>query len=539
MNFREILNVQFLKKRFMLGDMTKISVLPDFVIDQIAAGEVLENPSSAVKEMVENAIDAQASEITISIEGGGLQRIVIEDNGCGMKKEDALLCLKRHATSKIRSVDDLMTLKTMGFRGEALAALASVSRLELITKAEEMGTKVVVSGGDVLSVEPFARNQGTRIMASSLFFNAPARLKFQKSSASCSAACLKVVQSIALAHPEIAFKLFSNQKLVLDLKATEWKKRSEEIWGPFFKEIQRSGENLSLKGLLGHPQETKINRSGQWIFVNRRPIFSPLLSKAVKEGYGTRILDSSHPQFLIFLDLPADLVDVNVHPQKKEVRFSDESKVFSFVRNAVDGAFGNKLQDAPILPWDLSPPQILENGTFHFSTPTPFHLSLPFELKGRAVALLDPFLIIEEEKWKLIDLKGALARIFYEKMEKKERDIEPLLFPYEMEMENAEEMAEQLKEFGIDVRALGKKMVLIDALPKKMEIEQAIDFIQNFKVERKFAASLTKSYRISKKSYSFEEAKWIWQELKNCKESEIDPLGKKIVVPMDLKEFFS
>lgn len=522
-----------------MGAMAKISVLPDFVIDQIAAGEVLENPSSAIKEMVENSIDAGATEIIVSLEGGGLQRIEIVDNGCGMTVEDALLCLKRHATSKIRAVDDLMTLKTMGFRGEALAAIASVSRLELMTATEEGGTKIVASGSEIFSCEPFARNRGTKIVVSSLFFNAPARLKFQKSAASCSAASLKVLQALALAHPEISFRSFSNQKLTLDVQSSDWKKRAETIWGPYFKEVSRNANGISLKALLGHPQETKVNRSGQWIFVNRRPIFSPLLSKAVKEGYGTRILDSSHPQFLLFLDLPADLVDVNVHPQKKEVRFADESMIFSFVRGAVDSAFGKEIQEMPILPWDLTPPMPAENRSFDFPIPEKVvDLSLGLELKGRAVALLDQFLIIEEEKWKLVDLKGALARIFYEKMEKKETLLEPLLFPYEMEVENPEEMAEQLKGLGIDARALGKKAILIDALPQKMEIEVAKDFIHRFKEERKMAASITRSYRSLKKNYSFEEARLIWHELKNCNESEIDPLGKKIVVPMDLKEFF-
>ncbi|HEY4255313.1 MAG TPA: DNA mismatch repair endonuclease MutL, partial [Chlamydiales bacterium] len=396
--------------------MPLISVLPEIVIDQIAAGEVLENPASAIKELLENALDAQAREIRVEIDGGGLQRLFVEDDGCGMDPADAALSIKRHATSKIRAAHDLQKLETMGFRGEALAAIASVSRLEIKTSNGDQATRVIVQGGEVAQIEVCARNKGTTIEAKNLFFNTPARLKFQKSTAACAAAVLKCVETVALAHPKVRFALYSNGKQTFHSHPTDWKKRAEEILGSFAHEVHAAG----LRGLLGRPEEGKINRSGQFLFVNKRPIFSPLVSRAVKQGFGTRMEERLLPSFLLFLELPSDAVDVNVHPQKREVRFRDESKVFSWVQHAVEKALEIKSTPLPPLPWEFTPSSQAEPFSFIANdAPVSMHApSFSFSKRAKPLALLGQFLLLEEsEGWILLDLRGAEARLLFEAMQ--------------------------------------------------------------------------------------------------------------------------
>ena len=506
--------------------MGKIAVLPDFVIDQIAAGEVLENPASAVKELLENSIDAESSEILIEIEGGGLQKILIEDDGSGMGREDGSLCLKRHATSKIRAVEDLDRLSTMGFRGEALAALASVSQLEIRTSNGNEAIRIAGS-----AIEPIARNRGTTIEARNLFYNAPARLKFQKSQSACAAAVLKTVQSVALSHPQVRFRLFSNGKLTFDVAASDWKTRAREVLGAFPHELQ----GTSVRGLIGHPEEGKLNRSGQMIYVNRRPIQSPLISRAVKEGVGTRMQESLFPVFILFLEIASDLVDVNVHPQKREVRFREEGKVFSIVRNAVASAFQSiPISEPTPLPWEFT-------HVPHTPQPLPFMvhdapLHLPLETEMRPKFLLGEFLLVEKISWSLIDLKGAEARILFEEMESPKPSIQPLMWPIEIQAKNPEELVELVKPLYIEARPLGKNRILIDALPASMEVSQVDEFLRLFGQERKLAAAITRTCRASAKRYTFDNASAIWRKLQGCKDKNYDPLGKKIVAEITEKE---
>ncbi len=544
--------------------MKKIAVLPDHVINQIAAGEVLENPASAVKELMENSIDAGAKEIRIEIEGGGLQRITIEDDGCGMNREDAILCLKRHATSKIRAAQDLDLLVTMGFRGEALAALASVSQLELRTFDGTTSTRITAEG----QVEPVARNRGTTIDARNLFYNAPARLKFQKSAGACAASVLKTVQAVSLSNPEVSFSLFSNGKPTFSAVAKEWKKRVEEVLGIFAHELKPVESKISIKGLLGRPEESKMNRSGQMIFVNRRPIQSPLISKAVKEGFGTRMQESLFPVFCLFLEIPSDMVDVNVHPQKREVRFREEGLIYSLVRSAVLGSFEVDLAPLPLLPWDFTsiprshlalkqefvPKQEftpaesfrplkqeldLSTGALEFcvqETAVP----LPMTIENRPKALLGNYLLTEKEEWMLVDLKGAEARILFEGMTHEKPAIQTLMWPLEIQIkDSAEELAEVVKQLYIEARPIGKHQIAVDAVPAGIEMSQVETLIRTFneeKSDRRLASALTKTCRLTKKKYSYEEACLIWRKLQSCKDSDYDPLGRKIKVELKEKQ---
>ena len=524
--------------------MGQIEILPDVVIDQIAAGEVLENPASAVKELIENALDAGAEAIQVSIEAGGLQRICIEDDGKGMDAEDAALCLKRHATSKIRKAEDLNRLKTLGFRGEALAAIGSVSSLELITSNGQIGTKVAIEGGEQLRVSVWPRNRGTTIEIKNLFFNVPARLKFQKSPSASAAAVLKIVQSQALAHPQVAFSLLSHGKSVFSCRSAEWKARIEEVAGKFVHEVDFSQGGIRVKGLVGSPEEAKGNRSGQMLFVNERPIQSLLISRAIKDGFGTRVKETAHPVFVLFFDISPDAVDVNVHPQKKEVRFSDEGKVYSISRQAIQTLFCDEEKSIAPMPWDFAPappvpwvPSDIPDGLMQQS-------SLPMTCPAKPLALLGDFLLLEDAQWKLVDLRGAEARILFEQLQKCKAALQPLMWPYEIDVGSgleAEEAERLLLQVGIEARALGRRKIAIDALPAGMELADAESFVSLYlsdRTEARLATSVTRTCRASLRSISFDQACLIWAQLQRSSDRNYDPLGKRIVAAIE-KQFLS
>lgn len=329
---------------------SKIQLLDDQTINQIAAGEVIENPASVVKELVENAIDAGSKKIFVEIIAGGQEYICVQDNGFGMTQEDALLSLCRHATSKIRTADDLFSLVTMGFRGEALASIAAISEFSLSTackgeSAVQEGTHLVVKGGAVSSCSTTSCLPGTRIEVRSLFYNVPARKKFQKSPARDTVEVVKLLTHIALAHPEVEFELIANHKKEFHLKPATFENLKERIqfllsheYAAEMKLIECEVEGIKIQGFVGSPSACRPNRTGQYLFINRRPITSLSLSYAVKDGYGTSLESPRHPTFVLHLFLPPDSVDVNVHPQKKEVRFRQEDLIKKAVSEAVERA---------------------------------------------------------------------------------------------------------------------------------------------------------------------------------------------------------
>lgn len=331
---------------------SKIRVLNDHTINKIAAGEVVENPASVVKELVENSLDANSTDIVIEIQGGGRQMIRISDNGHGMGADDALLCLERHATSKLREVEDIHTLSTMGFRGEAIPSIASISKFNLLTSpasetvVESTGTMVIVDGGKIVSCHPAARSQGTTIEVKSLFFNVPVRKKFLKSPTIDANEILKIVSLIALGHPIIKFQLISDGKHLLTAPpskdpafAKQLSVRIEDVLGRDFSQnttfIEEQSEGISIRGFLSQPGYTRHNRSAQYLFINKRAIVSSFIAYAVKEGLGTSIPTGRFPVYVLHLDMAGDLVDVNVHPQKREVRLRQEQLIKELVIKAV------------------------------------------------------------------------------------------------------------------------------------------------------------------------------------------------------------
>ncbi|MBS0624585.1 MAG: DNA mismatch repair endonuclease MutL [Verrucomicrobia bacterium] len=517
----------------------KIALLTPEVINQIAAGEVLENPGSAVKELMENSLDAGSRWISVEIKGGGHQWIRVEDDGCGMGRDDAVDCLQKHATSKIKETDDLFKLATMGFRGEALAAIASVSQLEIQTYDGQESTCLKAEGGKVVSIEPCARNPGTTIDIRSLFYNVPARLKFQKSASSSATQILKIVQTVALAHPHIAFTLRSQEKIVFQTESTpDWRRRAKEILGPLAQEISYKLDGYEIHGLIGTPDEAKGNRSGQYLFLNQRPIFSPLVARAVKDGYSTRLKETQYPIFLLFVTLPPEEFDINVHPQKRDVRFRDDAKVYRLVERAIAQSFQSeslpqfsapihfeapKEEDPPPLPW-----------TFRETAPAyvPEPLALP-PLKRRALAIVGSFALFEGEECSWLDLKGAEARILFENTKKSTQSAQTLLWPVEIKLSaeealQGEEWVQELKNLGIESRFLGGRMLAIDALPVGLETNDVQNFFDRYKTDRKAASAICRFCRSRKKFYSLEEASLIERRLAECDDREYDPLGRKI-----------
>jgi DNA mismatch repair protein MutL len=346
--------------------MGRIRILSDQVANQIAAGEVVDRPASVVKELLENSLDAGASRIRVEVESGGRRLIRIADDGCGMSRDDALLAFERHATSKLRSAGDLLAISTLGFRGEALPSIASVARVELVTSDGEdhAGTRIEIAGGKMLHVEDAALPRGTTIAVADLFFNTPARRKFLRAESTELAHVTALVTHYALVHPDKHFELLSATHTIVSAPpVTRTAERIYQIFGretlaqllpvaaetrleraglpeppPWKKdpeEPQRDPGSLRLTGFYSKPELQKLNRNSIYIFVNKRLIRDRLLLHAITEAYRNVIPPTSYPVVLLFLELPPEEVDVNVHPAKTEVRFRQQSLVHDFVRDSL------------------------------------------------------------------------------------------------------------------------------------------------------------------------------------------------------------
>jgi DNA mismatch repair protein MutL len=322
--------------------MSKIRVLPDTLANKIAAGEVVERPASVVKELLENAIDAGARKINIEVESGGKRLIRIIDDGEGMTRDDAIIAFERHATSKLRTAEDLEFITTLGFRGEALPSIAAVSKLFLRTKtpSDVEGTEVEFNGGKLVNVRDIAWPGGTEIEVKDLFFNMPARRKFLKSDTTESFHITNLVQHYALANYELALLLINNGRDSIRVPAVQsLKERAYQILGGSLlnKLLEVNGESNGLKimGYVSNPQEQRSSKDAQYLFVNRRFVKDQLISRALTESYRSMMPSGTYPAAVLFIEVPPDEVDVNVHPAKTEVRFLHEATIFSFVRDSI------------------------------------------------------------------------------------------------------------------------------------------------------------------------------------------------------------
>ena len=370
--------------------MSRIKLLPETVASQVAAGEVVERPASVVKELVENSIDAGASSIEIGIQRGGISRIRVVDDGCGMDRDDALLSLERHATSKIASAADLAAISTLGFRGEALPSIASVSRFRLTTRepGAVAGTEILVNGGRIETVRDGGEAPGTQVEVRSLFYNVPARRKFLRSETTETRNIEHQFFLQALAQPAIGFSLVRDEKVALQLPVTaSLRDRIRDLYGAeFLNELleisEREYQGVRVRGWLGRAGVSRQTRAQQFVFVNGRAIDSGILATALREGYHTALMRGQFPVTFLFVDLDSQDVDVNVHPAKREVRFRDPGRI----REAIVEAVRRTLESGRV-DWQrkFSPPAPGGTTAVLSQIPSPVRPSAPssFERMGR------------------------------------------------------------------------------------------------------------------------------------------------------------
>ncbi len=323
-----------------------IHLLPDYLANQIAAGEVVQRPASVVKELLENAIDAHATSVQLIVKEAGKQLIQVVDNGIGMSETDARMCFERHATSKISSTEDLFRIRTMGFRGEAMASIGAVAQVELKTKPQgaETGTRLLVEGSAVVMQEPAATPAGTSIAVKNLFFNVPARRNFLKTNAVEMRHILDEFQRVALAYPGVAFALYHNDTEIFNLPATKLSQRIVGMFGNNYKEQMAYCEEetsfLSVRGYIGKPEFARKTRGEQFFFVNNRFIKSGYLNHAVMTAFEGLLPKDSHPFYVLFIEIEPEKIDINVHPTKTEIKFEDEKTVYAIVHAAVKKSLG-------------------------------------------------------------------------------------------------------------------------------------------------------------------------------------------------------
>jgi len=334
-----------------------IQLLPESVANQIAAGEVVQRPASAVKELLENAIDAGANKIQLILKDAGKALIQVIDNGCGMSISDARMCFERHATSKVRKAEDLFSIRTMGFRGEAMASIAAIAQVEMKTRRyeDELGTLIEIDGSSVTKQEPVAMSEGTNICIKNLFFNTPARRNFLKSNPAEMRHIMDEFQRISLANPSISFSLHHDGMEIFRLPSSPLKQRIVHLFGNNYNErlipVEEDTTIINLKGFIGKPQFAKKTRGEQFFFVNNRFIKDAYLNHAVSKAYEDLLSDDNFPLYVLFIDIDPAKIDVNVHPTKTEIKYLDEKSIYAIIHSAVKRSLG-RFNISPTIDFD-------------------------------------------------------------------------------------------------------------------------------------------------------------------------------------------
>jgi DNA mismatch repair protein MutL len=508
--------------------MNRIRVLPEHVANQIAAGEVVERPASVVKELVENSLDAKAASIIVEIQAGGRSLIRVSDDGLGMSKDDALLCLERHATSKIQKAEDLHAVHTMGFRGEALPSIASVCRMTLTTRERDgdpAASQVIINGGKLMDVKAAGSPPGTSIEVRSLFFNVPARRKFLRSDETEYGHIHHYLTVAALAHPDVAFTFVRDGKTVWQLPASkDLRERLRALMGseteliPVEATSNEMEKPARLWGFIGKPGVSRATRENQYIFVNRRPIENRGLNYALIEGYHTALMKGRFPVCCLFLDIDPAEVDVNIHPAKREVKFHQEGEVRRFVSEAVREALMEYHAPAPQRPVTAQPDLLSSRelptftaltGTALSSWPKPKPIAVPaaepapsadpaqpaafpieqsemvrheegpsplLKVPLRLVGVIGKLYVVFESDrgMVLLDQHAAHERILFEQMIKRmQRGSAPsqrLLLPETIELSIRDvqflrELMPTLNRLGVGLSEFGERTFLLDGLP--------------------------------------------------------------------------
>ncbi|MCK9200977.1 MAG: DNA mismatch repair endonuclease MutL [Gallionella sp.] len=528
-----------------------IRLLPDLLINQIAAGEVIERPASALKELMENSLDAGATDIAVQLEGGGVKLLRVRDNGKGIAKNELPLALMRHATSKIASLDDLQRVASMGFRGEALASMAAVAQLGLSSRTAEdaHGWKVEAIDGHISEPIPSSQPQGTSIELRELYFNTPARRKFLKSDSTEFAHCDETFKRIALSRPDVAFSLQHNGKTIWQLPAAPLPnplphtgeganvsgilERIAAILGPEFGEaavaVERRAANLSLQGLAALPAYSRSTRDAQYFFVNGRFIRDKVASHALRQAYQDILHHQRHPAFVLFLDMPPEQVDVNVHPAKSEVRFRESQGIHQFLFHTVQEALSAPMKDSAPQPaaangesavpsphpaytprqqgiafdaaqrqatyrlWETQTAEKGEERREKGKTEPAFDVTLPpspFPLPavehplGYALGQLSGVYILAQNAQGLIvvDMHAAHERIVYERLkaalDNERIAAQPLLIPVSfyaepLDVATVEAEQEALHKLGFDLAPLSPTQLALRAMPTMLKQSEA------------------------------------------------------------------
>jgi DNA mismatch repair protein MutL len=334
-----------------------IQLLPESVANQIAAGEVVQRPASAVKELMENAIDAGANKIQLILKDAGKALIQVIDNGCGMSVTDARMCFERHATSKVRKAEDLFAIRTMGFRGEAMASIAAIAQVEMKTRRheDELGTLIEIEGATLTKQEPVATPEGTSICIKNLFFNTPARRNFLKSNPAEMRHVIDEFQRVSLANPAIAFSLHHDGLEIFRLPSSALKQRIVHLFGNNYNErlipVEEETTIINLKGFIGKPQFAKKTRGEQFFFVNNRFIRDAYLNHAVNKAYEELLAEENFPLYVLFIDIDPAKIDVNVHPTKTEIKYLDEKSIYAIIHSAVKRSLG-RFNISPTIDFD-------------------------------------------------------------------------------------------------------------------------------------------------------------------------------------------
>ena len=337
-----------------------IQLLPDHVANQIAAGEVVQRPASVVKELLENAVDARATDIKLIIKDAGKSLVQVIDNGLGMSITDSRLCFERHATSKIRLAEDLFALVTKGFRGEALASIAAIAHVEMKTKQDqdELGTHIVIEGSKFITQEPSVTSKGTSFLVKNLFFNIPARRNFLKSETVEMRHIVDEFQRVAMAHPNISFTMYHNGSEHFNLPSSNLRQRIVSIFAGKTNEklvpLKEATEIVKIEGFIGKPEFSKRNRTEQFFFVNNRYIKSGYLHHAVMSAYEGLLKDGAQPSYFIYLEVPPNTIDINIHPTKTEIKFDDEHAMYAILRSTIKHSLG-QFNVSPVLDFDRDP----------------------------------------------------------------------------------------------------------------------------------------------------------------------------------------
>lgn len=492
--------------------MSKVKLLDPHLINLINAGEVVETPSSVVKELVENAIDAKATEIIVEVIAGGREQIRVLDDGSGMEREEALLALERHATSKIRTIEDLSQVMTMGFRGEALPSIASISRMQLLTSAGGEATLIEVEGGRLVGAISSVRDRGTSVEVNDLFYNVPVRKRFLRSPQADQQEIQKVIVNYALAYPWVKFHLICDRKSVLRanrvveetfLEQAKW--RIEEVLGDHFRSdalmVETRQGALEVKGWMLSPKIHRPNRTGQHLFINQRPVHSAKIQEAIREGYGSSLGEGRYPLFVLYYTIPPEEVDVNIHPQKKEVRFSQPISVEQVSFRAV--------QEALMRPNRTKAPEPLQEvvawhagktwSPFEVKETLPAQEQLELDLNApRVISTLKGYILFEaascpvlfkdpvEEGIGIIDQKMAMLELVDDPKASKEAIIakQPLLIPETIELtrhETAqiEEMLPHFEKLGVELTLFGHSTLLLSSSPPGMSKRAILDLIHH------------------------------------------------------------